>query len=34
MAIPLAISELASKNGLTLKSGFAVVHVIENGAIR
>ena len=36
VAVSLAISETFSitKNGLTLKSGSGVVHVIENGAVR
>ena len=35
MAVSLAISETFSvKNGLTLKSGFGLVQVNENGAVR
>ena len=34
MAVSLEISEIASKNGLTLKCGLGSFKVIENGAVR
>jgi len=34
MAVSLEISEIASKNGLTLKCGLGSFKVVENGAVR